>query len=140
RAMSSAVDKAVKATAIRGDDVRFVVPHQAGSGIVRFTGMKLETLGIGGELINGLTQTVGNISSCSIPFPLKPPSQRLSAAPPSRRCVSRHAGRRQSGSSRGFPRLHLPASHPAPGPRQTRGRLAMNPSSPAMLERLTEQY
>lgn len=78
RAMSSAVDKAVKATAIRGDSVRFVVPHQAGSGIVRFTGMKLETLGIGGELINGLTQTVGNISSCSIPFALKRTWSRLS--------------------------------------------------------------
>lgn len=78
RAMSIAVDKAVKATAIRGDDVRFVVPHQAGSGIVRFTGMKLETLGIRGELINGLTQSVGNISSCSIPFALKKTWQRLS--------------------------------------------------------------
>jgi 3-oxoacyl-[acyl-carrier-protein] synthase III len=78
RAMSSAVDIAVRATGIAGDDVRFVVPHQAGSGIVRFTGMKLESLGIRGELINGLTQNVGNISSCSIPFALKKIWQRLS--------------------------------------------------------------
>jgi 3-oxoacyl-[acyl-carrier-protein] synthase III len=55
-----------------------VVPHQAGSGIVRFTGMKLESLGIRGELINGLTQNVGNISSCSIPYALKKTWQRLS--------------------------------------------------------------
>ncbi len=78
RAMSSAVDKAVKATGTKAADVRFVVPHQAGSGIVRFTGMKLESLGIHGELINGLTQTVGNISSSSIPFALKQTWHRLS--------------------------------------------------------------
>jgi 3-oxoacyl-[acyl-carrier-protein] synthase III len=78
RAMSSAVDLAVRATGIAGEEVRFVVPHQAGSGIVRFTGMKLESLGICGELINGLTQNVGNISSCSIPFALKKTWQRLS--------------------------------------------------------------
>ena len=78
RAMSSAVDVAVRASGIPGEDVRFVVPHQAGSGIVRFTGMKLESLGIRGELINGLTQTVGNISSCSIPFALKKTWQQLS--------------------------------------------------------------
>ncbi|HEY2412073.1 MAG TPA: 3-oxoacyl-[acyl-carrier-protein] synthase III C-terminal domain-containing protein [Pirellulaceae bacterium] len=78
RAMSSAVDLAVRATGIPTDDVRFVVPHQAGSGIVRFTGMKLESLGIRGELINGLTQNVGNISSSSVPFALKKTWQRLS--------------------------------------------------------------
>jgi len=78
RAMSSAVDRAVRTAGILGEDVRFVVPHQAGSGIVRFTGMKLESLGIRGELINGLTQNVGNISSCSIPFALKKTWQRLS--------------------------------------------------------------
>jgi hypothetical protein len=40
--------------------------------------MKLESLGIRSELINGLTQNVGNISSCSIPFALKKTWQRLS--------------------------------------------------------------
>jgi hypothetical protein len=55
-----------------------VVPHQAGAGIVRFTGMKLESCGVRGELINGLTQHVGNTSSCSIPFALKNTWQRLS--------------------------------------------------------------
>ena len=78
RAMSSAVDLAVRAAEIPTEDVRFVVPHQAGSGIVRFTGMKLESLGIRGELINGLTQNVGNISSSSVPYALKKTWQRLS--------------------------------------------------------------
>jgi len=78
RAMASAVGKAIQATGIRPEDVRFVVPHQAGSGIVRFTGMKLESCGIHGEIINGLTQHVGNVSSCSIPYALKRTWQRLS--------------------------------------------------------------
>jgi 3-oxoacyl-[acyl-carrier-protein] synthase III len=70
RAMSSAVTLALDSTGLRGDDIRYIIPHQAGTGIVRFTGMKLETAGIRGELINGLTQRVGNVSSCSIPYAL----------------------------------------------------------------------
>jgi predicted naringenin-chalcone synthase len=71
RAMSASVAAALAATGLASDDVRFVVPHQAGSGIVRFTGMKLEEYGIGGELINGLTRRTGNVSACSIPHALK---------------------------------------------------------------------
>src|SRR4051812_47550788 len=56
RAMSSATTKALEATGIGPADVRFVVPHQAGSRIVEFTGMKLEAAGIRGELINGFTR------------------------------------------------------------------------------------
>jgi 3-oxoacyl-[acyl-carrier-protein] synthase-3 len=78
RAMASAVGQAIQATGIRGEDVRFVVPHQAGTGIVRFTATKLEIAGIRGEVINGLTQHVGNVSSCSIPYALKQTWQRLS--------------------------------------------------------------
>jgi 3-oxoacyl-[acyl-carrier-protein] synthase III len=78
RAMSSAAAKALQLTGIRAEDVRFVVPHQAGTGIVRFTGMKLESCGIRGELINGLTQQIGNVSSCSIPYAMKKTWQRLS--------------------------------------------------------------
>ena len=77
RAMSSAVDHAIHATGVQANDIRFVVPHQAGAGIVRFTGMKLEGCGVRGELINGLTQHVGNTSSCSIPYALKNTWQRL---------------------------------------------------------------
>jgi len=71
RAMAGALAKALQATGTQPDEVRFVVPHQAGTGIVRFTGMKLEELGIRGEVINGLTKNIGNVSSCSIPYALK---------------------------------------------------------------------
>jgi 3-oxoacyl-[acyl-carrier-protein] synthase-3 len=77
RAMSAAVAKALAATGLAGGDVDFVVPHQAGSGIVRFTGMKLEENGIGGELVNGLTRRTGNVSACSVPHALKETWGRL---------------------------------------------------------------
>lgn len=70
RAMASAVATALAATGHTGGDVNFVVPHQAGSGIVRFTGMKLEEHGVGGELVNGLTRRTGNVSACSVPHAL----------------------------------------------------------------------
>jgi 3-oxoacyl-[acyl-carrier-protein] synthase III len=70
RAMSSALGKALDATGIGHDDVRFVVPHQAGTGIVRLTSLRLEQMGIRGEVVNGLTSRVGNVSSSSIPFAL----------------------------------------------------------------------
>jgi 3-oxoacyl-[acyl-carrier-protein] synthase III len=71
RAMSAAVAQALTNAGLSGGDVRFVVPHQAGSGIVRFTGMKLDEYGVRGELINGLTRRTGNVSACSIPHALK---------------------------------------------------------------------
>lgn len=77
RAMSGALAKALQASHIRPEEVRFVVPHQAGTGIVRFTGMKLDELGIRGTLINGLTKDVGNVSSCSVPYALKQNWDRL---------------------------------------------------------------
>ncbi|NCX97838.1 MAG: hypothetical protein EBX35_04490, partial [Planctomycetia bacterium] len=51
-------------------DVDFVVPHQAGTGIVRFTGMQLDSLGVRGELVNGLVARTGNVSACSVPHAL----------------------------------------------------------------------
>jgi 3-oxoacyl-[acyl-carrier-protein] synthase III len=77
RAMSAAVAKALADASLTGGDVNFVVPHQAGSGIVRFTGMKLDEYGVGGELINGLTRRTGNVSACSIPHALKQTWGRL---------------------------------------------------------------
>ena len=71
RAMAGATADALAATGQAAGDVRYVVPHQAGAGIVRLTAMKIEQLGIGGEVINGLTTRVGNISSGSIPYTLK---------------------------------------------------------------------
>ena len=58
-------------------ELRSVVPHQAGSGIVRFTGMQLEGLGIESELVNGLTRNTGNVSACSVPHALHHEWQRL---------------------------------------------------------------
>jgi len=78
RAMSAATAKAIAAVGLAGDDVRFVVPHQAGAGIVRFTGMKLDDHGIRGELVNGLTRRTGNVSACSIPHALHETWSRLS--------------------------------------------------------------
>jgi 3-oxoacyl-[acyl-carrier-protein] synthase-3 len=70
RAMAAAVATALAEARLAGSAVDFVVPHQAGSGIVRFTGMQLDGLGIGGELVNGLTRQTGNVSACSIPHAL----------------------------------------------------------------------
>ncbi len=77
RAMSAAVEKALGEAAIAAGDVDFVVPHQAGTGIVRFTGMKLEEQGIRAEVVNGLTQRTGNVSACSVPHALAETWNRL---------------------------------------------------------------
>ena len=77
RAMSASTAKALAEAGLAGGDVSFVVPHQAGSGIVRFTGMQLDGCGVGGELVNGLTRRTGNVSACSIPHALKATWARL---------------------------------------------------------------
>jgi 3-oxoacyl-[acyl-carrier-protein] synthase III len=77
RAMSGAVTKALQRSGIEPSDVKFVLPHQAGTGIIRLTAMKLEEGGIRGEVINGMTAKVGNVSSCSIPHALKAHWNRL---------------------------------------------------------------
>ena len=71
RGMADAAAKALQATGIRPEQVDFVVPHQAGVSMVRLTAMKLEELGIRGEVLNGLTRNVGNISSSSVPYALQ---------------------------------------------------------------------
>jgi 3-oxoacyl-[acyl-carrier-protein] synthase-3 len=70
RAMAGSTAKALRETHIRPDEVQYLVPHQAGTGIVRFAEMKLEEIGVRGEVINGLTSEVGNVSSCSVPYAL----------------------------------------------------------------------
>jgi len=77
RAMAAAVGSALAAGRLAPDDIRFVVPHQAGTGIVRFTGMQLEEFGVRGELVNGLTRHTGNTSACSIPHALAQTWSRL---------------------------------------------------------------
>ena len=61
----------LQTTGLRPEDVQFVVPHQAGTAIVRLAAMKLEEIGVRGAVINGLTSQVGNVSSCSVPYALK---------------------------------------------------------------------
>lgn len=70
RAMSAAVGEALAARGLTGADLDFVVPHQAGTGIVRFTGMQLDALGVRCEVVNGLVRDTGNTSACSIPHAL----------------------------------------------------------------------
>jgi 3-oxoacyl-[acyl-carrier-protein] synthase III len=71
RAMASALTEALQATHTRPDSVRFVVPHQAGVGIVRLATMKLEECGVHAEVVNGLTREIGNVSSSSVPYALR---------------------------------------------------------------------
>lgn len=71
RAMADAVTEALGATHTDPAKLRFVVPHQAGTGIVRLATMKLEEGGVRGEVVNGLTREIGNVSSSSVPYALK---------------------------------------------------------------------
>jgi 3-oxoacyl-[acyl-carrier-protein] synthase-3 len=77
RAMAGSTAKALQAARFRPEEVQFLVPHQAGTGIVRLTEMKLEEIGVRGEVINGLTSDVGNVSSCSVPYALRKTWGRL---------------------------------------------------------------
>ena len=77
RAMSAAVAETLKEAGFSADELQFVVPHQAGAGIVRFTGMQLEGLGIESEVVNGLTRHTGNVSACSVPHALRHEWRRL---------------------------------------------------------------
>jgi 3-oxoacyl-[acyl-carrier-protein] synthase III len=77
RAMAGATAQALQSTGTRPEQVQFLVPHQAGTGIVRLTAMKLEELGVRGEIINGLTAEVGNVSSCSVAYGLRQTWDRL---------------------------------------------------------------
>jgi 3-oxoacyl-[acyl-carrier-protein] synthase-3 len=71
RAMTDAAAKSLRKMGIPPEEVRFIVPHQAGTGIVRMTAMQIESLGVRGELVNGTTGDVGNVSSCSVPYALR---------------------------------------------------------------------
>jgi 3-oxoacyl-[acyl-carrier-protein] synthase-3 len=77
RAMADAVDASLAAAGLAAADVDFVVPHQAGTGIVRFLGMQLDSLGVHGELVNGLVRRTGNVSACSVPHALSAHWSRL---------------------------------------------------------------
>lgn len=71
RAMAAASRQMLDQTGWRPEDVDCVIPHQAGSSIVRFSEMKLREAGFTCDFVNDLSQQVGNVSSCSIPFALR---------------------------------------------------------------------
>ena len=70
RAMASAASDMLEETGLEPQNIQYIVPHQAGSGIVRFAEMKLREAGFTADVINGMTSTVGNVSSGSVPFTL----------------------------------------------------------------------
>ena len=77
RAMATVAEKALRAARIDPGKVRFVIPHQAGTGIVRLAAERLKMIGVRGELINGLTRQLGNISSSSVPQAIRSEWDRL---------------------------------------------------------------
>lgn len=77
RAMAAVAEKALRDARIDPKDVSFVIPHQAGSGIVRLTAMQLDGIGVNGEVVNGVTREVANISSSSVPYAIKREWDRL---------------------------------------------------------------
>ncbi|MEM7783081.1 MAG: 3-oxoacyl-[acyl-carrier-protein] synthase III C-terminal domain-containing protein, partial [Planctomycetota bacterium] len=70
RAMANAATKMIKKNDLQPEQIAGIVPHQAGAGIVRLTGMKLEQAGFEVAPINGLTSELGNVSSGSVPYAL----------------------------------------------------------------------
>ena len=78
RAMASAASEMLEAIELQADDINFIVPHQAGSGIVKFAEMKLRDEGFSADVINGMASEVGNVSSGSVPYTLEKLWQRLS--------------------------------------------------------------
>ena len=70
RAMASAASDMLEETGLEPQNIQYIVPHQAGSGIVRFAEMKLREAGFTADVINGMASTVGNVSSGSVPFTL----------------------------------------------------------------------
>jgi 3-oxoacyl-[acyl-carrier-protein] synthase III len=71
RAMADATRTILQESSVCAGNVRYVVPHQAGKGIIQLASMKLDEIGVCGEVVNGLTAEVGNVSSSSIPFALR---------------------------------------------------------------------
>ncbi len=70
RAMASAASKMLDETGWTTRNIDYIVPHQAGSGIVRFAEMKLEEAGFTADVINGMARDIGNVSSGSVPYTL----------------------------------------------------------------------
>ena len=57
-AMADATRTILRAKSVRAEDVQYIVPHQAGTGIVKLAAMKLEEICVHGEVVNGLATEV----------------------------------------------------------------------------------
>lgn len=68
RAMASSAMEMVEQIRLQPEDIDFIIPHQAGSAIVRLAEMKMRDMGFTGEVINGMANQIGNVSSGSIPY------------------------------------------------------------------------
>lgn len=71
RAMADAANEMVSKTGLQPENIQCIVPHQAGSAIVRLAEMKLRDAGFTCQVVNGMTRDVGNVSSGSIPYTLQ---------------------------------------------------------------------
>jgi len=68
--MASAAGEGLDLLGIDRHKPSFLVPHQTGPGTGRWFEEHRQKQGITGEVINGHSRNVGNISSCSLPFTL----------------------------------------------------------------------
>jgi 3-oxoacyl-[acyl-carrier-protein] synthase-3 len=71
RAMAAAAQETLLANSVDPREIQYVVPHQAGDGILRLAEMKFEAMGLTAGVVNGMAKEVGNVSSGSVPFALK---------------------------------------------------------------------
>jgi 3-oxoacyl-[acyl-carrier-protein] synthase-3 len=68
RAMAAASMEMAQQLGLSPGDIDFIIPHQAGSAIVRLAEMKMRDEGFTGEVVNGMANQIGNVSSGSIPY------------------------------------------------------------------------
>ena len=78
RAMAEATATALQTAGIAARRGRIRGAAPGGAGIVRLTAMTLDRIGVRGEVINGVTRDMGNVSSSSVPYALKQNWTRLS--------------------------------------------------------------
>ena len=68
RAMAGSALEMAHQLGLNPGDIEFIIPHQAGSAIVRLAEMKMRDQGFTGEVVNGMANQIGNVSSGSIPY------------------------------------------------------------------------
>jgi 3-oxoacyl-[acyl-carrier-protein] synthase III len=71
RGMAASAARIMESNRLSPDDVHHVVPHQAGDGILRLAGMKLEDAGLKVDVVNGMAKDIGNVSSSSVPSAIR---------------------------------------------------------------------